>query len=187
MDREGVRARAVGAHRRSRSYAARRSFSAETPKIARTCLLPVSRRLDLDRIRGGGSEVAAMSDDTWPMSSAWGRATRNERAADTIERASTIARGTRAPEPARPEPEPGTRIHQYELTRMLSRGGMGTVYLARDLRLGRRVAIKFLQTTQPERTRLILQEARATARCQHDNIVVIHDIRAHEGVPFIVL
>jgi len=127
-----------------------------------------------------------MSDDTWPMSSAWGRATRNERAADTIERAPTIARGTRAPEPASPAPAPGTRIHQYELIRMLSRGGMGTVYLARDLRLGRRVAIKFLQTTQPARTRLILQEARATARCRHDNIVVIHEVGEHEGAPYIV-
>ena len=41
-------------------------------------------------------------------------------------------------------PHPGVRINQYEMIKMIGEGGMGTVYLARDLRLGRRVAIKFL-------------------------------------------
>ncbi len=84
-------------------------------------------------------------------------------------------------------PRPGTRIHQYELIKLLEAGGMGMVFLARDLRLGRRVAIKFLQANQPERTRRILVEARATARCQHDNIVVIHDVGEHGGSPYLVL
>jgi len=101
-------------------------------------------------------------------------------AADTASSAAPAA-------PRAPELPPGTRIHQYELIRKLSKGGMGTVYLARDLRLGRRVAIKFLQTSQPARTQRILLEARATARCQHDNIVVIHEVGEHEGAPFIVL
>ncbi len=84
-----------------------------------------------------------------------------------------------APGPALP---PGTRVQQYEVIRELHvRGGMGTVYLARDLRLGRRVAIKFLQAAQPERTQRLLLEARATARCQHDNIVVIHEVGEHAG------
>ncbi len=82
---------------------------------------------------------------------------------------------------------PGTRIHQYEIIRLLGEGGMGTVFLARDLRLGRRVAIKFLQTNQPERTRRLLAEARTTARCQHDNIIVIHEVGEHDGAPYIVL
>jgi serine/threonine protein kinase len=78
---------------------------------------------------------------------------------------------------------PGARIHQYEIIRILGRGGMGTVYLARDLRLGRRVAVKLLLADQPEQTARLLAEARATARCQHANIVVIHEVDEHEGVP----
>ena len=82
---------------------------------------------------------------------------------------------------------PGTRINQYEIIKLLGEGGMGTVFLARDLQLGRRVAIKFLQTNQPEHTRRLLIEARATARCRHDNIVVIYEVGEHEGALFIVL
>ncbi len=92
-------------------------------------------------------------------------------------------------------PLPGARINQYEMIKMLGEGGMGTVFLARDLRLGRRVAIKFLQTNQPELTQRLLVEARTTARCQHDNIVVIYEVGEHgalearteTGSPFIVL
>ena len=84
-------------------------------------------------------------------------------------------------------PHPGVRINQYEMIKMLGEGGMGTVWLARDLRLGRRVAIKFLQSNQPELTQRFLVEARTTARCQHDNIVVIYEVGEHNGAPYIVL
>ncbi|HSK05180.1 MAG TPA: serine/threonine-protein kinase, partial [Kofleriaceae bacterium] len=82
---------------------------------------------------------------------------------------------------------PGTRIDRYEIIRILGEGGMGTVFLARDLRLGRRVAIKLLQPHEPDQARRLLAEARATARCQHDNIVVIHEVGEHEGAPYLVL
>jgi serine/threonine protein kinase len=82
---------------------------------------------------------------------------------------------------------PGTRIHQYEIIRILGEGGMGTVFLARDLRLGRRVAIKLLQAHEPEQARRLLAEARATARCHHDNIVVVHEVGEHAGAPYLVL
>jgi serine/threonine protein kinase len=84
-------------------------------------------------------------------------------------------------------PHPGVRINQYEMIKMIGEGGMGSVYLARDLRLGRRVAIKFLQSNQPELTQRFLVEARTTARCQHDNIVVIYEVGEHNGAPYIVL
>jgi serine/threonine protein kinase len=83
--------------------------------------------------------------------------------------------------------QPGTRVHQYELIRQLGSGGMGTVFLARDTRLGRRVAIKFLHSTNPEVTQRFILEARTTARCSHENIVIIYEVGEFEGRPFMVL
>jgi hypothetical protein len=64
---------------------------------------------------------------------------------------------------------------------------MGTVYLARDTKLGRRVAIKLMQRDQPAFTERFIVEARNTARCSHENIVVIHDVSEFHGNPFMVL
>ncbi|MBA2541101.1 MAG: serine/threonine protein kinase, partial [Deltaproteobacteria bacterium] len=101
---------------------------------------------------------------------------------DQFEGASTAVHATAA------APHPGVRINQYEMIKMIGEGGMGTVFLARDLRLGRRVAIKFLQSNQnKELTDRFLVEARTTARCQHDNIVVIYEVGEHSSSPYIVL
>ncbi len=100
---------------------------------------------------------------------------------DTFDGVSTAVHATSA------APHPGVRINQYEMIKMIGEGGMGTVFLARDLRLGRRVAIKFLQSNQQELTQRFLVEARTTARCQHDNIVVIYEVGEHNGAPYIVL
>ncbi|MEM9492355.1 MAG: protein kinase, partial [Myxococcota bacterium] len=81
----------------------------------------------------------------------------------------------------------GTRIGHYELIRELGRGGMGVVFLARDIRLVRRVAIKFLLTHSPRSNARFLSEAQATARCRHDNIVVIYDVGEFCSMPFMVL
>ena len=98
------------------------------------------------------------------------------------------------PEPA-PEataastlPKPGDRIGQYEVIRELGQGGMGAVYAARDTKLGRKVALKVLNSNdQPELTARFIIEAKATARCSHENIVVIHEVGEHDGNPFMVL
>ncbi|MEM9488724.1 MAG: serine/threonine-protein kinase, partial [Myxococcota bacterium] len=84
-------------------------------------------------------------------------------------------------------PEPGARIQQYEIIRELGRGGMGAVFLARDLKLGRRVAIKFLHSEQPEVASRFILEARVTARLHHENIVIIHDADDYQGYPYMVL
>ncbi len=83
---------------------------------------------------------------------------------------------------------PGLRIEQYELIRELGRGGMGQVFLARDNKLGRRVAMKFLNGSGSKRfTERFLVEARATARCHHENIVAIYEADEYLGLPYMVL
>jgi len=82
---------------------------------------------------------------------------------------------------------PGSRLKHYEIIRELGRGGMARVVVARDLKLGRRVALKFLDTDSPDFTARFLVEARATARCSHENIVVIHEVDEHEGRPYMAL
>jgi WD40 repeat protein/serine/threonine protein kinase len=76
-------------------------------------------------------------------------------------------------------------IQHYELIRELGRGGMGVVHLARDLRLGRLVAIKML-TGPGQLEERFLAEARATARCRHENIVVIYEVGIHDNQPYMV-
>jgi len=81
----------------------------------------------------------------------------------------------------------GGRIGQYEIIRPLGRGGMGEVHLARDLRLGRLVAVKLWTTQKPDLDERFLAEARATARCRHENIVVIYEVGAQGRQPYMVL
>jgi len=78
-------------------------------------------------------------------------------------------------------------IDRFELIRELARGGMGQVFLARDTKLGRKVAIKFLLHDDPNFAQRFLIEARATARCTHENIVSIYEVGEHEGLPYMVL
>jgi WD40 repeat protein/tRNA A-37 threonylcarbamoyl transferase component Bud32 len=84
-------------------------------------------------------------------------------------------------------PRTGDIIGHYEVIRELGRGGMGVVYLARNTKLARRVAIKYLLTGNARASSSLLAEARATALCQHENIVIIHDVDEHRGNPFMVL
>ncbi|WP_272425602.1 nSTAND1 domain-containing NTPase [Polyangium jinanense] len=83
--------------------------------------------------------------------------------------------------------QPGTVLKHYELIRKLGAGGMGMVFLARDVRLGRLVAIKFLLEHTGQAATRFLAEARATAQCKHENIVVIYDVDDAQGSPYMVL
>jgi eukaryotic-like serine/threonine-protein kinase len=78
-------------------------------------------------------------------------------------------------------------IGRFGLIREIARGGMGQVFLARDTKLGRKVAIKFLLRDDPTFVQRFLVEARATARVTHENIVTIFEVGEHEGLPFMVL
>ena len=84
---------------------------------------------------------------------------------------------------------PGDRVDGFEVKRLLGLGGMGCVYLARDERLGRLVALKLILPTKvtPERTRKFLEEARITARFSHPHIVVVHALGQVRRQPYIAL
>jgi len=83
----------------------------------------------------------------------------------------------------------GTRIADYELESLLGSGAMGEVYRARDLRLGREVAIKLLPgflSSDPERLRRFDQEARSAAALNHPNILAVFQMGTYEGAPYLV-
>ena len=88
---------------------------------------------------------------------------------------------------SRSELKPGATFGQYQLIRELGRGGMGAVFLARDTRLGRRVAVKFLTHADTSLAARFRAEARATARCKHDNIIDIYDVGEQHGHSYMVL
>lgn len=84
----------------------------------------------------------------------------------------------------------GTQLGHYRIERLLGTGGMGEVYLATDVKLGRQVALKVLAETlahDPDRLERFEREARAAAALNHPNIVTIHSVEQIDGVPFLTL
>ena len=85
--------------------------------------------------------------------------------------------------------QPGTRVDDYEIERLVGSGGMGEVYRARDLRLARDVAIKVLPRfvlSHPDRLQRFEQEARAAAALNHPNILAVYQMGVHESAPYLV-
>ncbi|MFN7937500.1 MAG: protein kinase [Bryobacteraceae bacterium] len=73
----------------------------------------------------------------------------------------------------------GTKLSHFEIIGRIGEGGMGVVYLARDLNLGRQVAIKLLpdgQTKDPDALRRFLAEAKAASALNHPNIVTVYEV-----------
>jgi serine/threonine protein kinase len=82
----------------------------------------------------------------------------------------------------------GQSIAHYQVLALLGSGGMGDVYLARDTRLGRKVALKLLPdylTDDESRIRRFKQEARAASALNHPNVVTIYEIEQADGRYFI--
>ncbi|MFP6685452.1 MAG: serine/threonine-protein kinase, partial [Polyangiaceae bacterium] len=85
----------------------------------------------------------------------------------------------------------GDMVEHFEVKELLGVGGMGEVYLARDTKLGRKVALKLIGTKvlgdDTDAIGQFLTEARLTARFSHPHIVQVYAVGEHRGLPYLAL
>src|SRR5213080_3539325 len=84
--------------------------------------------------------------------------------------------------------EVGAKLGRYEIRSKIGQGGMGEVYLARDTKLDRKVALKILPAdvaAHPDRMKRFVQEAKAASALNHPNIITIYEIDETDSINFI--
>jgi hypothetical protein len=92
--------------------------------------------------------------------------------------------------PLPPGLKPGTKVSHYRIEKLIARGGMGLVYLATDLRLERRVALKMLAPELSDDASFrdrFMRESRLAAAVDHPNIIPIHEAGDWNGLLFIAM
>src|SRR6516162_7197194 len=84
----------------------------------------------------------------------------------------------------------GTKLGPYEIQSALGAGGMGEVYLAKDTRLERTVAVKILPShlsQDPEAKQRFDREARTISSLNHPSICTLHDVGHQDGIDYLVM
>jgi serine/threonine protein kinase/tetratricopeptide (TPR) repeat protein len=153
-------------------------YLGDTPEPDRAALLRELIALDMAYRRQAGEQPQPdVYRDRFPFVSVLARVTSGDPLATTPE--APAAATTSLP-----------NVPGYELLRELGRGGMGVVYLARQLRLNRLVALKMVlagEHARPDDLLRFLAEAEAIAQLQHPHIVQIYEVGQHAGLPFFAL
>jgi eukaryotic-like serine/threonine-protein kinase len=112
-----------------------------------------------------------------------------DNAASFLEQPAVESFGLRgSPAPMSPNLTAGQQLAHFEIISLLGEGGMGEVYLARDTKLDRRIALKILPaqfSANPEGVARFEREARAASGLNHPNIITIHEIGEEDGKHFI--
>jgi tRNA A-37 threonylcarbamoyl transferase component Bud32 len=113
--------------------------------------------------------------------------------AETLELPATAGQRRFVQAPAAGEPTvavPPVTIGGYRVLQTIGQGGMGIVYLGRDDRLDRDVAIKVMlpaKARDPVSRERFLREGRSTAAVDHPHVITIHQVGEHEGLPYLVM